>query len=67
MNRERVSEKHVGKRAYKKTGYYSGIIGTIERSDFIFAPSEFVLRFPSGGAVGVVILDDIVFVEEVID
>lgn len=64
MYRERITEKHVGKRAYKKTGYYAGIIGTIERSDFIFAPSHYVLRFPSGGAVGIVILDDIEFIKE---
>ncbi|MFB5758901.1 hypothetical protein [Paenibacillus medicaginis] len=50
----------VGKKGYKKYGYFSGLTGTIERCDSI---TPYKIVFEGGGSVGAH-LKDIVVVED---
>lgn len=53
----------VGLRGYKRRGFYTGLIGTIERySDMSFFNNLYVIRFENGAGV-VTQLKDIVILE----
>lgn len=55
-------DEHIGKLAYKRLGYFSGLTGKIEKSNSEITPYKLV--FKSAGAVGFRSLDDIVLIEE---
>ncbi|WP_312753730.1 hypothetical protein [Rummeliibacillus suwonensis] len=60
MTNENELEKYIGRKAYKNSGYFSGLVGRIEKSDFI---TRYKLIFDDGGAVGINRLMDIVLLE----
>ncbi|NNV07513.1 hypothetical protein ETC03_14270 [Geobacillus sp. MMMUD3] len=51
----------IGKLAYKKRGFFSGLVGTIQENDKGITPYKLVFRF---AAVGIKGKDDIVIVGE---
>lgn len=61
-----IDESVVGKKAYKKHGFYSGLVGVVEKSDFI-SPYKICMidgyGNKNGSSVGTQ-LRDLVFLEE---
>lgn len=54
----------IGKKGYKKTGHFSGLVGTIEKEDGRMGLKNlFVIRFKNGGGV-VASEKDIQLIEE---
>jgi len=52
----------IGKKAYKKRGFFSGIIGVIEKSDSGITPYKLV--YSNGSGNGFNNLNDIILIEE---
>ena len=52
----------IGKKAYKKRGFFSGLIGIIHKNDNGITPYKLV--FKSIGAVGFVDEDDIIVIDD---
>jgi len=63
MKRIKITEDHIGRLAYKKNGFFGGLIGRIERSKYEHAPSDYIIEFPGGGGVGIVNTSDIEFID----
>lgn len=57
-----LNDELIGKYAYKKLGFFSGLIGIIEKSDYGISPYK--LTFKSSGSVGICRLKDIEIVDE---
>ncbi len=55
-------EELIGKKAYKKRGFFGGFIGTIQKSDSGITPYKIV--FASGSAVGILDERDIEVVKD---
>lgn len=55
-----MNDEYIGKKAYKKNGFYGGLIGVIQKSDHI---TPYKIVFGGGGAVGIR-KEDIMLVEE---
>lgn len=55
-------DKLIGKKAYKKRGFFSGIVGVIEESDSGITPYKLVYR--SGSENGFYSIDEITLIDE---
>lgn len=56
-SREKVSEEHVGFKAIKKRGFFSGLVGIIKKSNSL--DFDYVLEFGSGSRVVIIFIDDV--------
>lgn len=52
----------IGKKGYKKSGHLAKLIGTIEKDTWEQSPTEYLIRFSNGAAVGVDKEDIVLFV-----
>lgn len=59
---EKLDRELIGKLAYKKRGFFSGLIGIVQENNNGITPYKLVFQF--GAAVGIQGKDDIVIVGE---
>ena len=58
-------DRLVGKRAAKKRGFFSGLIGVIELNDERYSSSKYILVLKDGTRVGFNTLNDIQLVDKI--
>lgn len=62
--REYITDEHIGKLAYKRRGFFGGLIGKIAKSEYGVHNVNYVIEFAGGSRVGIVTTDDIEYVSE---
>lgn len=60
--RELITDEHVGKLAYKRRGFFGGLIGKIAKSEYGVHNVNYVIEFADGSRVGIATTHDIEFV-----